>query len=76
MVPMLLLAHPHVIQNSESYKGKLIAYSVGNFRLTSNLGRDTSLGLGVEFNLEITGGNASDAYQKVAATARRLKISV
>lgn len=48
-------AHPHVIQNSESYHGKLIAYSVGNFLFDQqSLGRDTSVGLGVELNISVS----------------------
>ena len=52
---MVIGAHPHVIQNSESWHGKLIAYSVGNFLFDQqSLGRDTTVGLGVEVNLEIS----------------------
>lgn len=33
---MVLGAHPHVIQSMENYKGKLIAYSLGNFSFGGN----------------------------------------
>lgn len=59
-------AHPHVIQNSESYKGRLIAYSVGNFLFDQqSLGRETTLGLGVSLQLTIPGGAAARVYRQV-----------
>ncbi len=67
-------AHPHVIQNSESFRGKLIAYSVGNFMFDQqSLGRDTSIGLGVELNLEVPASKATEAYRKLAATCMAYK---
>lgn len=59
-------AHPHVIQNSENYKGKLIAYSVGNFLFDQqSLGRETTLGLGVSITLKVPGGEAARIYRTV-----------
>ncbi|MCA9325018.1 CapA family protein [Candidatus Saccharibacteria bacterium] len=60
-------AHPHVIQNSESYKGKLIAFSEGNFLFDQqSLGRATTLGLGVGLTLTISDAKAAGIYQKLA----------
>jgi poly-gamma-glutamate synthesis protein (capsule biosynthesis protein) len=39
---LVIGAHPHVLQGVEYYKGKLIAYSLGNFLFTSN-GRTTAI---------------------------------
>lgn len=61
-------AHPHVIQNSEDYKGKLIAYSLGNFLFDQQtLGRSTTLGLAVGLSLSITDKHAADVYASLAA---------
>jgi hypothetical protein len=64
---MVIGAHPHVIQNSESYKGHLIAYSGGNFLFDQqSLGRAETLGLGVGVQLTIDDGVAAKIYQTVA----------
>ena len=67
-------AHPHVIQNSESYKGKLIAYSEGNFLFDQQiLGRAETLGLGIGLHLSITDPNASKVYESVAPSCKAYK---
>lgn len=59
-------AHPHVIQNSENYKGRLIQYSVGNFLFDQqSLGLNNILSLGVEINLTINDPAAIAAYTKI-----------
>ncbi len=56
-------AHPHVIQNSEAYKGHLIAYSEGNFLFDQQtLGRAKTLGLGVGISLTIDDDKAASFY--------------
>ncbi len=61
-------AHPHVIQNSENYKGRLIAYSLGNFLFDQQtLGRSTTLGLAVGVSLTIADKHAADVYASLAA---------
>lgn len=63
----VLGAHPHVIQNSESYKGKLIAYSMGNFLFDQqSLGSHTSVGLGVGIHITVNDDTAVKIYQAVA----------
>ncbi|MGN7456100.1 CapA family protein [Paenibacillus pasadenensis] len=39
---LIIGAHPHVLQGFELYKGKWIAYSLGNFIFTSNANSNTS----------------------------------
>jgi poly-gamma-glutamate synthesis protein (capsule biosynthesis protein) len=57
-------AHPHVVQNSESYKGRLIEYSTGNFMFDQqSLGKDTILSLGVGLKLDISDAATIAAYQ-------------
>lgn len=48
-------SHPHVLQGFEYYKGKLIAYSLGNFVFT-NTRRDTII-----LNMKYDTGNGLDA---------------
>ena len=67
-------AHPHVIQNSESYKGHLIAYSEGNFLFDQqSLGRNTTLGLGVGLKLTINDDKAAKIYEQVAPSCKAYK---
>jgi poly-gamma-glutamate synthesis protein (capsule biosynthesis protein) len=71
---MVVGAHPHVIQNSESYKGKLIAYSVGNFLFDQQIqGRNTTLGLGVGLKLTIKDAKAAKIYEQVAPSCKAYK---
>lgn len=44
-------AHPHVIQDTEVYKGKLIAYSLGNFIFDQDFSEATTEGLAVRITL-------------------------
>jgi hypothetical protein len=56
--------HPHVVQNSENYKGRLIQYSTGNFMFDQQtLDYDNILSLGVGLGLSISDKNAVEAYQ-------------
>lgn len=67
-------AHPHVIQNSEVYKGRLIAYSTGNFLFDQqSLGRATTLGLGVGLDLTIKDPKAVQAYESVGPSCAAYK---
>lgn len=57
-------AHPHVVQNSENYKGRLIQYSTGNFMFDQQtLGYDTVLSLGVSLAISVNDKDAVEAYQ-------------
>lgn len=67
-------AHPHVIQNSEAYHGKLIAYSEGNFLFDQqSLGRATTLGLGVGVTLTVKDGEAAKTYEAIASSCQVYK---
>jgi poly-gamma-glutamate synthesis protein (capsule biosynthesis protein) len=64
-------AHPHVIQNSESYHGKLIAYSLGNFLFDQHrVSRATNIGLGVGIKLTIADGAAASLYEQIAPSCK------
>ncbi|MFA5715115.1 MAG: CapA family protein [Candidatus Paceibacterota bacterium] len=51
---LIIGSHPHVVQNIEKYKNKLIFYSLGNFIFDQYFSKDTQegLGVGVEIYLE------------------------
>lgn len=73
---MVIGAHPHVIQNSENYKGKLIAYSLGNFLFDQqSLGEDTSIGLSVGVTLDIPNTEAARMYAAVGKSCMQHKDS-
>ncbi len=48
-------AHPHVVQDSELYKGKPIIYSVGNFVFDQTFSKETQQGLFVSGSFEEDG---------------------
>ena len=66
---LILGGHPHVVQPSEEYKGKMIFYSLGNLIFDQYFSQDTMQGLGVEILLE-----KSD--NKVTANYRQHKILI
>jgi poly-gamma-glutamate synthesis protein (capsule biosynthesis protein) len=51
---LIIGSHPHVVQNIEKYKNKLIFYSLGNFIFDQYFSKETQegLGVGVEIYLE------------------------
>lgn len=66
--------HPHVVQNSEVYKGRLIAYSTGNFLFDQQiLGRDTTETLGVGITMSMKDTQGYDAYRALADTCQKYK---
>lgn len=48
---LILGAHPHVVEPLEIYRGKLIAYSLGNFLFDQDWSRDTTEGLALDLTL-------------------------
>ncbi|HEY1063973.1 MAG TPA: CapA family protein [Candidatus Saccharimonadales bacterium] len=71
---MVIGAHPHVIQNSESYKGKLIAYSLGNFMFDQqSVSPATNLALAVGISLTVEPGKGIDAYNRVGSDCKQFK---
>ncbi len=49
---MVIGAHPHVVQDIDIYKDKLIFYSLGNFVFDQDFSKETTEGLGVGLSLE------------------------
>ncbi|MES2437051.1 MAG: CapA family protein [Patescibacteria group bacterium] len=50
-VTSVIAHHPHVVQEIESYKGKLIFYSLGNFIFDQYFSKDVEQGLAVKMNV-------------------------
>jgi gamma-polyglutamate biosynthesis protein CapA len=48
---LIIGSHPHVIQNEESYKGKRIYYSLGNFVFDQYFSPETQKGLAVKVRI-------------------------
>jgi len=46
---LVIASHPHVIQESEIYKGKYIYYSLGNYIFDQWFSEDVKAGLAVNF---------------------------
>lgn len=82
-------SHPHVVQPTEEYKGKMIFYSLGNFIFDQYFSAETMQGLAVGVKLEKGSGGAVNAlYQSyplrindnsqpaLAGTAEYAKISL
>lgn len=67
-------AHPHVIQNSEVYKKRLIAYSLGNFLFDQHsVSKDTNIGLGIGLKLTIKDGAAAKVFKSIAPDCKTYK---
>lgn len=52
--------HPHVIQDTEQYKGKPIIYSIGNFMIDAMDNEAQTLGWAVRLNIDKNGVSAWD----------------
>lgn len=61
--------HPHVIQTSENYKGKMIFYSLGNFLFDQYFKSDTQEGLALSlaFNRDVIEGKVYSLKSKTSA---------
>ena len=55
-------AHPHIIGNTEEYKGKKVFYSLGNFIFDQYFSKETSEGLTVKIVLEKDNGKIVPTY--------------
>lgn len=61
---VIIGSHPHVVQPTEEYKGKMIFYSLGNFIFDQYFSKETKQGLAVGIKLEKeSGGIISASYQ-------------
>jgi poly-gamma-glutamate synthesis protein (capsule biosynthesis protein) len=55
----------HVVQNTESYNGKLIVYSMGNFIYDQQVGPDKTQGIGVEVKLNVSYDENIEKWQEL-----------
>lgn len=49
---LVIGSHPHVVQEKEKYKGRMIYYSLGNFVFDQYFSPETKKGLAVEVNID------------------------
>lgn len=62
---LVLGSHSHCIQTMEKYKGKLIAYSLGNFCFGGNSNPRDKKSLILQIKVNVLNGNISDLEYKV-----------
>ena len=53
-VESVIADHPHTVQDSEAYKGKLIAYSIGNFMFDQTFNVEVPRSAAIEGNVTIS----------------------
>jgi poly-gamma-glutamate synthesis protein (capsule biosynthesis protein) len=56
---MIVGSHPHVVEDSEIYNGKLIVYSLGNFVFDQTFSKETQQGLILAITIDDNGVTAS-----------------
>lgn len=71
-------AHPHVVETIESYKNKMIFYSLGNFIFDQYFSFETTHGIGVSVDLikVDTGTSTSATYSVIPFSSVGSKVSV
>lgn len=57
-VESVIADHPHTVQDSEAYKGKLIAYSIGNFMFDQTFNIEVPRSAAIEGNVTISASSA------------------
>lgn len=70
---LIIGTHPHVIQDYQKYKGKLIFYSLGNFMFDQPFSPETMHGLMVDVTID-PDGNYSDVNLLVSQQDKTFKI--
>jgi hypothetical protein len=69
---MVLGDHPHWIQSTEAYKGKLIVYSMGNFMFDQQFNREVTRSAAIEVKLS-TNSNNIDKWLQLGSQCRGFK---
>jgi poly-gamma-glutamate synthesis protein (capsule biosynthesis protein) len=59
---MVIASHPHWVQNTEVYKGRLIMYSVGNFMFDQEWSQDTKRGVSLDLTVTVPYEPALDTW--------------
>lgn len=57
-VESVIADHPHTVQDTEAYNGKLIAYSIGNFMFDQTFNVEVPRSAAIEGNVTITASSA------------------
>jgi poly-gamma-glutamate synthesis protein (capsule biosynthesis protein) len=66
-------AHPHVVENTEVYKGKLIAYSLGNFIFDQQFSWDVQHAIGINLTFGFDVDENFQQYVRIAEQCRVFK---
>jgi len=64
--------HPHVIQPAETYKGKAIFYSLGNFVFDQYFSEDVMRGLAIRLEVKMTGQEIKPSYEIIPVQNNKL----
>lgn len=62
---MVIADHPHWVQNSEAYMGKLIVYSMGNFMFDQNTSVEVARSAAIDATASFGGSVDFDAWEKL-----------
>jgi gamma-polyglutamate biosynthesis protein CapA len=71
-IELIIAHHPHVVQEVEKYKGKLIFYSLGNFIFDQYFSKETQIGLAVK----ATFINEDVSFELVPMKSERSQVSL
>lgn len=69
-------AHPHIIGATETYKGKKIYYSLGNFAFDQYFSKETMEGLGVIITIDKDKGKANLNYKEILIDVGKVGVNV
>lgn len=72
---MVIGDHPHWVQNTESYKGKLIVYSTGNFMFDQQGSVETTRSAGISVAIETDNEDATvlEGWLKIGPSCKAYK---
>ena len=59
---LVVASHPHWVQNTEVYRGKLIMYSVGNFMFDQEWSEDVKRGAALDLSISLSYEKSLDAW--------------
>lgn len=70
---LVVASHPHWVQDSEVYKGKLIMYSVGNFMFDQEWSEETKRGAALDVILSADSGEDLNKQLKLAESCLKFQ---
>ena len=74
-VDLIIGTHPHVIQNKEEYRGKMIYYSLGNFIFDQYFSPETQKGMLVQVEIDSSKKmQFKESYVKIQNNGQTLQL--